>query len=189
MDIAGLLQEHLYTAVVLGSVLEGETTVVLAGYAAHQGYAPLPVVMALAAGMNFLLDLTWFTLGRWRGEQLMARFPTLRRRVEEATPRIHRHRRTAIFIVRFLYGLRTVGPIALGMARVPVREFVLFSALGAITWSAAFASLGFAFGRLIAVFLGHLAHYERLAAAAIVTAALGVVLWRHWRKRVNARAG
>lgn len=188
MDIASLLQQHIYPSIVLGSVLEGETTVVLAGYAAHQGYAPLPAVMALTAVVNFFLDLTWFWLGRWRGERLMVRFPALRRGVDAVTPRIHQHRRTAIFTVRFLYGLRTAGPIALGMARVPVREFMLFNALGAITWAVLFAGLGFAFGRVIAIFLGRLAHYEHLAAATIVVGGLCALLWRYHRQRVRERA-
>jgi membrane protein DedA with SNARE-associated domain len=75
MDITSLLPEHIYPAIVLGSLAEGETTVVLAGYAAHQGYAPLSAVIALTAVVNFLLDLGWFWLGRWHGPQLLARFP------------------------------------------------------------------------------------------------------------------
>ena len=188
MDIGSLLQQHIYPAIMLGSLLEGETTVVLAGYAAHQGYAPLWAVMALTAGINLLLDLAWFWLGRRRGPQLMARFATLQRGVDKLTPRLHRHRRKAIFLVRFLYGLRTAGPIALGMARVPVREFMLFNALGAIVWAVLFASLGYAFGRVISVFLGHLLHDEQLAAAGIVVVGLGVWLWRHYRRRTREHA-
>lgn len=187
MDIGSLLQEHVYPAIVLGSLLEGETTVVLAGYAAHQGYAALPAVMALTAGINFLLDLAWFWLGRWRGPQLMQRFASLRRGVDLVTPRLRQHRRKAIFMVRFLYGLRTAGPIALGMARVPAREFMLFNALGAVVWAVLFAGLGYLFGRAMAVFLGHLAHYEKLAASIIVVAGLCALLWRYHRKRVRER--
>ena len=55
MDIGALLQQHIYPAIVLGSLMEGETTVVLAGYAAHQGYAPLWAVMVLTAGINLSL--------------------------------------------------------------------------------------------------------------------------------------
>lgn len=188
MDIGGLLQEHIYPAIVLGSLVEGETTVVLAGYAAHQGYAPLWAVMALTAGINFLLDLGWFLLGRWRGPQLLARFPRLRRGVDTVTPRLQLHRRKAIFLVRFMYGLRTAGPIALGIAVVPVREFIVFNALGAVVWSVTFAGLGYVFGRAIAVFMGHLAHYEMLVGSAIAVCGLCFVLWRYHRKRVRDQA-
>ena len=78
MPIATLLRDHVYTAIVLGSIVEGETTVVLAGFAAHQGYAPWWAVTLLAAVMNFLLDQAWFALGRWRGDWVLARLPWLR---------------------------------------------------------------------------------------------------------------
>lgn len=188
MDIGSLLQEHIYPAIVLGSLVEGETTVVLAGYAAHQGYAPLWAVMALTAGINFLIDLCWFLLGRWRGPQLLLRFPALRRGVDAVTPRLESHPRKAIFLVRFMYGLRTAGPIALGISRVPLREFLLFNSLGAAVWAVTFASLGFAFGRAMTVFLAHLAHYEKLAATVIVVGGLCAFLWRHHRNRINRQS-
>lgn len=188
MDIGTLLQQHIYPAIVLGGVLEGETTVVLAGYAAHQGYAPLPAVVGLTALVNFLLDLSWFWLGRWRGERMVLRHAALRRAVDVVTPHVQRHRRTAVFMVRFLYGLRTAGPIALGTVGVPPRLFVLFNALGATAWAVLFAGLGFAFGRVITVFLGQLAHYEHLAAATIVVGGLCALLWRHHRKRLRERS-
>ena len=189
MDIGALLQQHLYAAIVLGSLVEGETTVVLAGYAAHQGYAPWWAVTALAACVNFALDLGWYLLGRWRGPQLLARFAALRHGVEAITPRLHRHRRRVVFLVRFMVGLRTAGPVALGVARVRWQDFVAFSALGAAAWASTMSGLGYAFGRAIAVFLGELAHYEKLAAAVIAAGVLSVVLWRSHRSREVAPRG
>lgn len=182
------MQEHIYPAIVLGSLLEGETTVVLAGYAAHQGYAPLSAVIALTTVVNFLLDLAWFSLGRWRGPQLLTRFPALRRGVNVVTPRLQLPRRKAILLVRFMVGLRAAGPVALGIAGVSAREFLLFDALGAIVWVTTFSSLGYAVGHAMTVFLGHLAHYEKLAVALIVVGGLCAVLWRYHRRRAHQQA-
>ena len=188
MDIGALLQQHIYPAIVLGSLMEGETTVVLAGYAAHQGYAPLWAVMVLTAGINFVVDLSWFLLGRWRGPQLLVRLPSLRKGVDAVTPQLLQHRRKIIFLVRFMVGLRTAGPIALGIASVPVQEFIVFNALGAAVWSVTFAGLGYVFGRAIAVFMGHLAHYETLVGSGIAVAGLCFLLWRYHRKRTTDQA-
>ena len=183
MDLSALLRDHVYTAIVLGGVIEGETTVVLAGYAAHQGYVSWWTVVGLSALVNFLLDQTWFLLGRWRGERLMARFAFLRRGVEAITPRLHRHRRWIVFSVRFMYGLRTAGPIAMGIARVPWRDFLAFNALGSVVWAAAFTALGYAFGRTIAVVIGEIAHYEALVVCAIMAGGLAGWLWNRHRQR------
>ncbi len=188
MDIGTLLHEHLYTAIILGSVFEGETTVVLAGYAAHQGYAPWPTVTALAAAVSFFLDQVWYLLGRWRGDPLLARFAGLRRGVESITPRLQRHRRWAIFLIRFMVGLRTAGPVAMGMARIPWLDFVIFNALGALVWAGVFAGLGYAFGRAIAVVLGEIAHYEAMIAVAIALAGVLYWLWALRRRQRRARS-
>lgn len=182
MDIGALLHDHIYTAIVLGGLLEGETTVVLAGYAVHQGYAPWWGVAALAAGVNFALDQAWYQLGRTHGAALLARFAALQRGVESLTPRIERHRRWVAFSVRFFYGLHTAGPIALGIAQVPWLEFVVFNALGAVTWAVLFVGLGYVFGLAISAFIGEISHYEMLAGLVIVV--FGVVGWLwHWRRR------
>lgn len=168
MDISALLQSHVYTAILLGSILEGETTVVLAGFAAHQGYAPWWAVTLLSASINFGWDQAYYALGRWRGEQVLARWPRLRSGVTRVEPLLRRHRRGMIFGVRFMYGLRTAGPLAIGLVRVPWSDFLLFNALGALTWAAMFSALGYLFGQAITVVIGDLLRYEMHAVVVIL---------------------
>ena len=189
MDVSALLQNHVYTAVVLGSLVEGETTVVLAGFAAHQGYAVWWAVTLLAAAVNFCLDQGYYALGVWRGDRLLKRLPRLRVGVERITPLLHRHRAWVIFGVRFMYGLRTAGPIALGIARVPWRDFVFFNALGALVWATVFSALGYVFGKAIAAALSQIAHYELLAVAVIFIVGLAWFAYYQWRlSRAKERA-
>jgi membrane protein DedA with SNARE-associated domain len=182
LDVSGLLRDHVYTAIVLGGLVEGETTAVLAGYASHQGYVSWWAVAVLTALVNFVLDQTWFLIGRWRGEQLLARFPVLRRGVESIAPRLQRNRRWIVFSVRFMYGLRTAGPIAMGMARVPWSDFAAFNALGAAAWALVFTGLGYAFGRAIAVVIGEIAHYEMLAVGVIIIGGMAGWVWHRQRR-------
>lgn len=181
MNIDSLLQGHVYTAIIVGSLVEGETAVVLAGFAAHQGYAPWWSVTLLAATINFCWDQAYFALGRWRGAWLIDRSPYLAAGIARMRPHLARRRRWVIFGVRFMYGLRTAGPIALGIAGTPWREFVLFNALGAMTWAALFSALGFVFGRAISRLVGEIAHYEAQAVLVILCGGLAVYLLHHFR--------
>ena len=72
MDIPALLQSHIYTAIELGSVVDGETTVVVGGGYAFGGtiarvisvaahYGALAVLVILVAGIVI------FAVHRWRG--------------------------------------------------------------------------------------------------------------------------
>ena len=55
---------HRQLSLVLGSLIEGETFVVLAGFAAYRGYLSLPLVIVVATVMNFAWDQLYFWIGR-----------------------------------------------------------------------------------------------------------------------------
>lgn len=183
-DPASLLHHHLYLAIALGGLVEGETVVVLAGLAAHQGYAPWWAVTVFAAGVNALVDQGWFLLGRWRGPALMARFPSLGRQVEALAPRLHAHRRWLVLGLRFSYGLRVAGPVALGMARMPVAEFAWLNGPAALIWSAVFTSLGYAFGMAVIQLLERVRPYEPalVMGLGVVGALAWLVARQRWRQ-------
>ena len=71
--------QYGYWAVVLGGLVEGETLLILAGFAARLGHLDLPVVMAVGAFMGAFSDVLLFSLGRWRGKQVLARWPKVLR--------------------------------------------------------------------------------------------------------------
>ncbi|MGH8738786.1 MAG: DedA family protein, partial [Burkholderiales bacterium] len=72
-------------------------------------------------------------------------------------------------------GLRTVGPIAIGMSPVPWPRFAALDLVAAMVWAAAVASIGYVFGEALQVWLGSLKHIEH--ALALVLIAAGAALW------------
>ena len=56
-----------YLAVFIGTLLEGETILVAAGFAAYRGLLDLPSVVLVAIVGGTLGDQTAFQLGRWKG--------------------------------------------------------------------------------------------------------------------------
>lgn len=77
MDIAALIQQYGYLAVAVGCLLEGETVLLLAGFAAHRGYLAWPAVLAVAALAGFAGDMIFFLLGRRHGPRMLARWPRI----------------------------------------------------------------------------------------------------------------
>ena len=87
MSFAQLLADYGYLAVFVGSLLEGETVLVLAGFAAHQGYLSLPLVLAVAFVGGTLGDQIFFWLGRAWGQSLLDRIPHSEHRVRRVRAR------------------------------------------------------------------------------------------------------
>ncbi|MGE0798574.1 MAG: DedA family protein [Lautropia sp.] len=181
-DIAAFLQQHIYLALIVGSYAEGESSAVLGGIAAHQAYASYPAVFAIVAAVSASWDNAMFALGRWQGVRLVRRWPALGRRIEAALPLLHRYRHLAVPFIRFAYGMRTAGPIALGMSGMASAEFLLLSVLSALAWALVYTGVGYLFGQAVTLFLADLAQYQLLAGAAVIGAVLLVLLVRRARR-------
>ena len=113
-SIAHLVAQYGYWAVVAGCLLEGETVLVLVGFAARQGLLSLPVVMALGACAGALSDVALFGVGRWRGAALLARWPRIASYREPLNRLLARWGAWVVVGVRFMYGMRIAGPVLLG---------------------------------------------------------------------------
>src|SRR6187549_2731946 len=116
MDLSELIESYGYWIVLGGTLLEGESVLLLAGYAAYRGLLELHWVITLAIIGSFLGDQLWFYLGRTRGEQMLAKFPSYIAPAKRAQELLARHRTPIILGLRFLYGLRIVLPFAIGMS-------------------------------------------------------------------------
>ncbi len=189
MDLASLIQTYGYGIVLIGTVLEGETVLALAGFAAHRGYLQLPLVIVTATVGGFLGDQCYFLLGRRFGERVFQRFPTFEPGAARVTRLLDRHNLLVILSIRFLYGLRIVGPLVIGMSAVSWQRFLLLNLLGAILWSTALASLGYAFGNLIESVLGEVREVEKWVFAVIIIVGIVVALLHRWRRRSVSPSG
>ncbi|MFZ5522872.1 MAG: DedA family protein [Pseudomonadota bacterium] len=181
MSLAGLIADYGYVALFAGTLLEGETLLILAGFAAHQGYLQLHWVIATALCGGFLGDQFYFWLGRWRAAWVLSRFKRLAPLFERANVLIDRYNEVLIVAIRFLYGLRTVGPMAFGMSRVPVWRFAFFNALGAAIWAVIIGGAGFLFGQALQLWLHDLKRVEEALLFAILCGGLALWILRRWR--------
>ena len=186
LELAPLIERYGYLATFVGTLIEGESLLILSGLAAHRGYLSLPLVIAVGAVGGALGDMAFFLVGRHYGTRLLARFP----RYAPAAGRVHamieRHWAITILVVRFLYGLRTAGPAIIGSTRMPFLDFALLNAVGALGWSACWAGAGYVLGKAAERVFGDLARIEReLFGGAAVIVALVAVAYHVWRVRAR----
>lgn len=183
MSLLPLLAQYGYLAVFLGSLLEGETILLMAGFAAHHGYLSFPLVVVLACLGGTLGDQLFFFLGRRYGPFLLTRFPGFAARVRPVEQLIHRYHAGLIVMVRFMYGLRVLGPCVIGMSRVPVWRFAALNFLGAALWAPLVAGLGYLFGQTLQWLLADFKRYQEIGLLVIV----GAVVLLHLFHLVRAR--
>jgi membrane protein DedA with SNARE-associated domain len=187
--ISAFVASYGYFAVFAGTLLEGETILVAAGFAAHRGLLNWPLVVLVAVIGATIGDQAAFLAGRWKGEALLQRFPRLARHRSRVCDLLRRYDAVFILTVRFLYGLRIAGPVLLGASGVPALRFAAFNVLGAMVWATAVSGAGYGFGLAIGALVDNLKRVEEIAFAGILAA--GAALWSwHWlRGRRRDRPG
>jgi membrane protein DedA with SNARE-associated domain len=183
MSVSALVAQYGYWVVFFGALAEGETVVLTAGFAAHRGLLQLPLVIGLAFLAATLGDQVAFQLGRRHGARLMSRFPLLRKHSLRLQALLQRHPNAAILSVRFLYGMRTAGPVALGALGVPQSKFVLLNMLSAALWATGLGLLGYQFGNAMQWLLQDLRAAEDTIILGLLATGLAVSAWWWWRHR------
>lgn len=186
MSLESFIRDYGYLAVFVGTFLEGETILLMAGFAAQRGYLSLPEVMAVAFLGSFAGDQLYFHLGRRHGSALLERFPSLRERTEAVRRLLVRFHTPLIPALRFVYGMRVIGPMALGLSAVPSRRFLALNLAGAVLWVALVGGAGYFFGQALELLVRDLERFE--AAVFGLMAAAGVMVWIVLRRRGKRRA-
>ena len=186
MDLAQFIDSYGLIAVFIGAFLEGETILALAGLAAYRGYMEFPQVVAVALLAGFLGDQFYFFLGRYKGKDILARFPNVEERAQRFDKLLSRWHAPIIVGIRFMYGFRILGPILLGMGRVPSWKFVVYNFIGAAIWAPLIAGIGYKFGEALEAILGNMKRVEIWLFAAIVLVGTALFLVHHFRGRRKA---
>src|SRR3984893_1778264 len=131
-----LLHKFGYIAVFIGTFLEGETILVMAGFFAQRGHLNVVGVILVAAAGAYVGHVFWFWLGRTRGVRLLERFPRMKKHFGKGIRIFERYGAPAIFITQWLYGLRVTCAVIIGISRISVIKFLLYDALTCLVWAA-----------------------------------------------------
>lgn len=180
-----LVQGYGYWLLAADSLLEGDTMLVLAGFAVNRGYLYLFAVLGIASAAGFLGGQFYFWLGRRHGPAILARWPSVVLRADRIYRLIDRYPVAVVIGIRFVYGLRIAGPVVIGMSPISGYRFGLLNALGAVLWACLFAGIGWVFGQAAEFALGDIQHLEMWLLLGLVAG--GVIVWWIRIRRNRAR--
>jgi len=182
-----LIREYGYAALFIGTFLEGETILLLAGFLAHNGQLNLAMCILVAFCGSLAGDQTAFYLGRWKGKEFIDKRPALQCRVERVHRMLDRFHEVLIVSFRFFYGLRNLTPLILGATNINALKFFFLNAIGAAAWAVVFAYAGYFFSVLVVDSLLKDVKHVQIIVLLIVVAALSI-LWvvkRHRRRKLR----
>jgi membrane protein DedA with SNARE-associated domain len=186
MPAALLVQKFGYIAVFIGTFLEGETILVMAGFAAQRGYMRLPFVALYAMLGAYSGHVFWFWLGRTQGVKLLDRFPKMKKHFGKGIRMFERYGAPAIFITQWLYGLRITCAVIIGISRISAVKFLIYEAITCFIWAIIISTAGYFFGEAVEKVLGRAAHIERWGLIILVVVGVGIWAYHQWKERSDS---
>lgn len=200
-QVHDLIRQHgdlFYLIVFVWTALEGETFVIFAGLAAQKGLVNVWLLFTTAWLGSLFGDQVFFFLGRKFGTKILEHLPKLKPGVERALGWLEKYAVIFILSYRFMYGLRNVSGIAVGLSHIPWKKFTIWNSIAAFIWATAFVGFGYMFGDIFA----HMHHAQQVATvessvreimltvlalfAILIIAKLVHIRWERYRSEKKA---
>lgn len=131
-----LMKEDGYIILFAWSILEGEMGLIMAGILSHTGDMWWPMAIFIAGLGGFVGDQIYFYIGRYNKSYVYRKFKGQRRKFALAHLLLKKYGWLIIFVQRYMYGMRTVIPISIGLTRYDAKVFALINLLSAWLWAA-----------------------------------------------------
>ena len=131
-----LMKEYGYIILFSWSILEGESGLIMAGLLCSTGDMNLYIAIFVAGLGGFVGDQIYFYIGRYNKAFVHSKFKGQRRKFALAHLLLKKYGWPIIFAQRYMYGLRTVIPISIGLTRYDARTFAIINLISAWCWGA-----------------------------------------------------
>lgn len=174
-----LLKTHGYIILFAWSVVEGEAGLIMAGILSHTGDMNLFLAIFIAGLGGFIGDQIYFYIGRFNKSYVHRKFKGQRRKVALAHLLLKKYGWPIIFLQRYMYGMRTIIPISIGLTRYDAKTFAFINLISAWCWAAITIVSAWYFGEQILQMLVWAKDHWYLTLAFVAIAGSGIVYYFH----------
>lgn len=182
-EILELFREHAnyaYGLLFLYSLGGGMIALLGAGLLASAGSLDIGLCVVISAVANFLGDMGLFYFARLNKSQVLTNFKKHRRKLALAQILFKSYGSYIIIAKKYIYGLKTLIPLAIGISKFDARKFTIINALGAIIWAISLGLLSFFAGD----FVRYLSDYFGSNSATMIIALILILalIWVYFTK-------
>ncbi len=163
-NLVNLLKEYSYIILFLWSIFEGETGLVMAGVLSHTGDMHLIGSIVVAAFGGFTGDQIYYYIGKWNKKWVLEELHAHKIKFARARLLLRKYGLWVIFIQRFIYGMRTIIPMAIGISGYDPKRYAIINFVSAFVWASLTIVPSYIFGEEILNIIKWLKHHWYFAA-------------------------
>lgn len=162
--------------------------VLTAGVFCQQGLMSLQWVIFVAFLGTMLTEQALYFVGRIYGMQLIDRYPSLKEKSQRVIEFLRKYDSAFIFGCRFVYGIRNVSPIMIGVADIPPLKYSALNIPAAFIWAVIVAGAGYVFADVIEKAKDNLQYVQYGAWALLVGALVYFIYRKNQKKKLSVLA-
>lgn len=140
------LSTYGYAVLFLYSLGGGFLALLGAGVLSFMGKMDITLSITIAFIANFIGDGLLFYMARYHKREMMEYLSKHKRKLAFSHLLLKRRGSWIIVIKKFIYGLKTLVPLAIGLSKYSFLKFSLYNAIGAFIWAMVVGGLSYLFG-------------------------------------------
>lgn len=143
MDFDMLLESCGYLATFMGTLLEGEISLLTSVVGAQSGYYNFYGAMLAAFGGAYIADWFKFLIAKNKGQLLLEKKPSLKGKLDANTAWFEKHPFLILTFYKFFLGFTTVVLLMAGLKNISYTRYAIHSAISIALWVAVLGGLGY----------------------------------------------
>lgn len=161
-DILDLLAKYGYIILFFYSIGGGFFALLGASVLSSIGKMDIATSISVAFVSNAIGGMILFYIARYNKKDVLRYIKGHRRKLAFAHILIKRYDSTVIVLHKFIYGVKTIIPLAIGLTKYDTNKFVILNVIAASIWALSIGLIGFYSGEYIISFVTWLNQYSIL---------------------------
>lgn len=190
-ELFEILKEHInlesfgYLILFLYCMGGGYVAIIAAGAFASIGKLDLTLSIILAISANTIGSSMFALLARFQRKDITRFLKKQRRKIAYMQVMIRKYDWILFLVSKFIHGVRTFVPLAVGVSGYNMMKFLSINFIGAIIWGVSLGFLGFYASEFFIEIIAVIIKYPYLAPVAFIGLVIFVVFFMYIKKRLK----
>lgn len=157
------LNQYGYIILYVWCILEGELALIMGGILIHTGSMQFILAVFVAGLGGFTGDQIFFYIGRYNKGLVQRKLHSQRRKFAIAHLLLRKYGWPIIFMQRYMYGLRTIIPMSIGITKYSGKKYAVINLISAWVWATITITPAYFFGKELLKILEFVRNYWYVA--------------------------
>ncbi|QJC34999.1 DedA family protein [Enterobacteriaceae endosymbiont of Donacia piscatrix] len=185
INLTKIMYKYGYLIILLSSLIEWETFIIIAGMLAHKKILNLNNIIIITIIGSIMSNQILFLVGKKYSKNFLSFFEKKNLKIKKYQVLFKKYPYFFIIITRFIYGFRLISPIVMGITNISSIKFFILNIIGAFIWTFFFTIAGYFFGEIISKWIKDTTKIVKYFLFIFLLLIIIIFLFKIIKKKIN----